>query len=171
MHGNTVAVAGMVLITLTAAPRNATAYEDTGYDPDDRAVVGFDPDIASTTRRLWSQDRGRFLSVIVRAYEEFGFYWFIDARLDSRGGPRVDFTIRLFNADMEGAGCALFRRTGSRQVTDGNWRQTGHGTRCVVPIRHLQPTKEIRWKLISHSGYDEEESETEYAPNDRTWYS
>jgi hypothetical protein len=40
--------------------------------------------------------------------------------------------------------------------------------RCRVPAGTVRPTKRIRWKLISITGY--EDGETEYAPNNRGWY-
>lgn len=159
---------GMGTLWLVSVTGVAAAYEDTGSDPDDRAVLVHDPDIASTTRRVWTKEAGRFLSVLIRAYEEFGIYWGIEARLDSKGGPRVDYTIRLYNADTGGAGCDLYRRTGFNHVARGHFRQAGDEVRCRIRVRDLHPTKRIRWKLISESGYG---GPTEYAPNDRTWYS
>ena len=95
MRVRIVSSALLSLLVLPASAGIAAGYEDTGYDPDDRDIVASDPDIASTTRRVWRKHSGRFLTIIVRAYEEFGIYWSVKARLDSRGGPRVDYTLVL----------------------------------------------------------------------------
>ena len=170
MRRRIVSFALLSLLILPAGAGIAAGYEDTGYDPDDRAIVASDPDIASTTRRVWRKHSGRFLSIVLRAYEEFGIYWRVKARLDSRGGPRVDYTLSLFNADHGGTGCNLYRRTDIvRELAAGHFQQSGDRASCGIRIRHLHPTKAVRWKLISESGY--EDGDIEYAPNDRTWYT
>jgi hypothetical protein len=156
-------VVGLLAISITAV----AAYEDTGFDPDDRAIVGSDPDVHRTTRRVFSTSHGRMLSISVRAYEEFGLYWGLRIPLDSRGGPHSDYVMRLFNADQSGAGCSISGQGEGRST--GGFRQDGFVAACRVPARLAHPNKGIRWKIISESGYNEPQGETERAPN-RGWY-
>jgi hypothetical protein len=75
----------------TAVPVGARGwYIDTAHDPDDRPVMGYDPDIRSTTRKVSAVNGDRVLRIVVRAYEDFGLYWFVTVRLDTRGGRLVD---------------------------------------------------------------------------------
>jgi hypothetical protein len=62
----------------TAVPVGARGwYIDTAHDPDDRPVMGYDPDIRSTTRKVSAVNGDRVLRIVVRAYEDFGLYWFV----------------------------------------------------------------------------------------------
>jgi hypothetical protein len=152
-------------IALTLQAGSALAYQDVGFDPDDRAVVGGDPDIRSTARVVWT-DRGlRWLKVRFTAYEPLSFFWRVKARLDSRGGRRVDYVIELWNADNSGRGCAVHRQgqTNGDNWVRANFRQVDDDTaRCVVRLYQVRPTKRIRWRLRSPSGYG---AEADLAPN------
>jgi hypothetical protein len=154
------------LIAVLALPATASAYVDRGSDPDDRASVGYDPDIRATVRKVETGFHGRRLTIVVRAYERFGIYWFIEVRMDARGGRRADTGMRLWNADQSGMGCEVWKRAHRREALEGAFGQTGDRARCRVPIRLIDPNKRIRWRLVSESGYD---GETERAP-DAGWY-
>jgi hypothetical protein len=163
------AVICILISAFLTMPGSAAAYQDTGYDPDDRAVVGDDPDIRSTTRRVALAGDGRVLKIKVRAYEDLGVWWRMEVLLDSRRGPRFDFRLVLRNGDVGGSGCSLDRRGGGDDFIEGSFRQAGDRTRCTVPARLVDPDKRIRWRIRSPSGYDEPESVTERAP-DHGWY-
>lgn len=154
------------LITVLALPTTASAYVDRGSDPDDRASVGYDPDIRATVRKVKTGSHGRRLTIVVRTYERFGIWWSIDVRMDARGGLRADTGMELWNADQSGMGCWVWKRGHRRDPVKGTFRQRADRARCRVPIRLIDPNKRIRWRLVSESGYD---GETERAP-DAGWY-
>lgn len=155
------------LMSVFVLPGTAAAYVDRGTDPDDRAPVRFDPDIRATIRRVEPGEQRRKLAVVVRAYEDFGFLWQIDVRLDARGGPAADTRMRLWNADTGGMGCEVWKCGHRGQAVEGAFALSADRTRCSAPIGLIEPSKRIRWRLISE-GYDEE-SETDRAP-DVGWY-
>jgi len=130
----------------------ARAYEDVGYDPDDRTLGEVDPDIRSTIRRVGPIGDGRALLLVVRSFEDFGKYWFIDSFLDARGGAGPERVLYLYNLDNGGSGCELQRR-GGRSIAVGSFRQRGRAVRCLIPVRYLDPTHRVRWRLISESGH------------------
>jgi hypothetical protein len=165
MSRQRLAIAALCALLVLPA-ESALAYQDRGFDPDDRRVVGYDPDIRSTVRTVWTTDGGRALSVKFRAYEELGVYWDVTAYLDSRGGHRADYLIDMVNADQSGAGCRVYRRKHSERAVDGRFRQHGDRARCRVPARLVHPTKRIRWRLRSESGY----VDTVEAAPDHGWY-
>ncbi len=116
----------LMVVPLGASAASAFGYRDTGFDPDDRRPVGFDPDIRSTTRRVWETvDGQRVLTIKFRAYEDLGVYWFVNVHLDSRGGPRWDYVMRLRNEDMSGKGCSLTKRGDPGSSLAGRFHQ-GH---------------------------------------------
>jgi hypothetical protein len=158
-----------VVTSLLLIPDWSVAYRDVGTDPDDRAVVGYDPDIRQTTRRVKSSEGGRVLIVRVWTYEDLGVFWRMEVFLDSRGGGAFDYRMLLANGDLGGAGCQIDRRGGGRDQIDGRFRQVGNLAECRVRARLVNPNKRIRWRIRSGSGYNEPESETEVAP-DRGWY-
>lgn len=167
MHRRPPALVAIAVGLVTVLQVNqAAAYQDTGYDPDDRPVLG-DPDVRSTTRFVGRLDGHQVVSVSVRAYAEFGVWWFINVRIDSRGGPRADYRMRLWNGDMSGRGCSL-KRIGTGGSVRGVFDQQADRASCRVFIRRIQSTKRIRWKLVSRSGHSG--GITEYAPNGGGWY-
>jgi hypothetical protein len=161
-------VLALTIATLVVLPSSAAAYWNRGYDPDDRKAVGFDPDVQTTTRRVFAKADGkRYLVVEFTAYEKLGLYWSVRVRLDARGDSTVDHDMVLYNLDQSGKGCRI-HRLGSSTWVRGDFLQHGDMARCRVPAGTVRPTKRIRWKLISITGY--EDGETEYAPNNRGWY-
>jgi hypothetical protein len=159
--------AGLMASTTTLA---MAGYRDTGYDPDEIGREGgMAPDIRSTTRRVGQMDGRRILAIIVHAYEDFTVYWSVEARLDSRDGPRADYLLDLFNLDNGGSGCYVYEPGEWEQRVDGKFAQSGSRAVCRVPAGLVRPTKKIRWKLISPSL--NQDSPTEHAPDSRGWYS
>jgi hypothetical protein len=154
-------------LVLSAGP--ALAYTDRGFDPDDRRVIGFDPDIRSTVRKVWTTDgSSRALRVKFQAYERLGNYWSVMVFLDSRRGPKADYVIELDNADMSGKGCSVYPRGHRGQEVPGSFRQRRDTALCRVRARLVDPTKRIRWRLRSPSGYVHDN--VDIAPNGGGWY-
>ena len=157
-----------MFVSLVLPAESALAYEDSGFDPDDRRVVGYDPDIRSTVRTVWRTGSGRALRVSFRAYERLGIYWFVTVLLDARGGPKVDHVMGLSNADQSGKGCGVYPRGHRKEVVQGGFLQRGDMARCRVPTSLVHPTKRIRWKLRSPSGYVH--NNVDIAPNGGGWF-
>jgi hypothetical protein len=155
-----------VCVSLVLPAASALAYEDRGFDPDDRSFVG-DPDIRSTVRTVRTAGSGRVLSVRFRAHEGLGVYWSLTVLLDARGGRRVDHVMKLGNADQSGKGCVVSPRGRPGEAVEGGFVQRGDMARCRVPVSLVQPTKRIRWKLRSPSGYSRR---ADVAPNGGGWY-
>jgi hypothetical protein len=153
-------------VSLVLPAGSALAYEDSGSDPDDRSFVG-DPDIRSTVRTVWTTDSGRALRVTFRAYERLGKFWSVTVLLDARGGPKVDHVMNLWNADQSGRGCDVYPRGQSGESVPGGFDQRGDTARCRVPTSLVHPTKRIRWKLRSPSGYVHA---VDIAPNGGGWF-
>jgi hypothetical protein len=149
-------VIGVALAALLLMP-SAGACRIVGTDPDDRRPLGSDPDIRSSILEVGPRENGRFLVLVVRAFEEFGDYWTIRAYLDAQGPrrrtDRADHTMVLWNADTGGAGCTVRERGQGNPEERGVFRQNGRAARCRVPIRFIQPDRPIRWRLVSTSGY------------------
>jgi hypothetical protein len=147
---------------------SALAYQDRGFDPDDRSHGGVDPDIRSTVRTVWTTESGlRSLRVSFRAYEELALCcWLVTAALDSREGHRPDYLIE-FSTPEGGFECIVFPR-GERftQWVEGALRENGDRVSCRVPVRLVSPTKRIRWRLHTDSGYF---ARADAAP-DHGWY-
>jgi hypothetical protein len=168
-----VVVVTLVFLTALATPASAFGYRDRGFDPDDRSSA---PDIRSTTRKVWVGPRGRaWLTIRLDAYGAFGLYWETIVRLDTRGGPLTDQRMTLGWLDLSGQRCQV-RGVHPNPVVEGLFRQ-GDGVQvdstwasCRVPLRAVDPTKRIRWKVLgvdlsSDAEYDE------FAPNGRGWYA
>jgi hypothetical protein len=149
------------------APGVAVAYQDVGVDPDDRPVLAFDPDIRRTVRNVFVGAEGRVLRIRVWTYEDLGIFWSMTVRLDSRRWIRWDYTMVLFNFDLSGKGCSVYRRGHRDEAIEGWFRQEGDLTRCRVPLSLVHPEKRIRWRIVSPTGY--EGGITERAPN-HGWY-
>lgn len=156
-----------------AASASTFGYVDKGLDPDDRPIdrtscCQQDPDIRSSTRRVWEDKAGRrWLSVNFRAYEVLSGYWSVIARLDSRGGKFAEYRMTIYDDGVGQAGCYLGSRNrfGTYRV-----RLQADGARCRVPLRWVAPSKHIRWKLFSPKGFEGTSVRIdEYAP-DRGWY-
>jgi hypothetical protein len=147
-------------VAVAASP--ATAFEVRGHDPDDRAAIGGDPDIRSTILRVEPREDGRYLVLVVRAYEELSDWWTIEARLDAQGERRAEHILTLWNADTGGLGCSIHPRR-DHDAVRGAFHQNGRAARCRVPIRLVKPDEPIRWKLVSETGY--QRGDREVAPN------
>jgi hypothetical protein len=164
------ALIAVLVLSIALLEVPALAYDNTGSDPDDRRPVGSDPDLRSTRRLVWRGDDGRrLLRVGVQAYEPFGLWWFVDVALDSRGDRGTDYIMEIWNADNSGRGCSVNPRGRPGQAVRGRFRQFGDRTTCRVPLALVEPTKRVRWKLHSPSGYGSP-GEADFAPNDLTFY-
>lgn len=156
-------------------------YEDTGYDPDDRPIdetscCQQDPDIRASTRKIWVDRLGHgLLTINFRAFEYLRGYWTVIARLDSRGGPRADYRMKLYERGDGPIFCwTISRRSSSRQHGEARWlpnsAASAVGAACDVPLRFIRRDKRIRWWLFSPLGFEGKESRIdEFAP-DRGWY-
>jgi hypothetical protein len=153
MRRTSVATVGASLLATLLLIPPAHAGQVRGFDPDDRAPIGADPDIRSSVLSIGPREDGRFLVLVVRAYEDFLDYWVIQARFDTQGERRADHTMTLWNADTGGSGCSVRERGQGNPSEDGIFRQRGRAVRCRVPIRRLEPDRSIRWRLVSDSGY------------------
>jgi hypothetical protein len=164
------AVFVLAFTALALLPGRVLAYEDTGFDPDDRRPLGSDPDLRSTTRTVWHGDDGRRrLRIRIQAYEPFGLWWFVEVRIDSRGGLATDFVMRIWNQDQSGKGCSIHPRGHPGQAERGRFGQRADRARCTVLLSTVNPTKRLRWKLVSPTGYGPP-GERDVAPNDLTFY-
>jgi hypothetical protein len=174
-----VAVVATVLMVMSAAPAAAFAYKDTGYDPDDRPIDKTscrqqDPDIRSTTRKVWTDQRGRvWLSVTLRTFDLFTGYWIVIARLDARGGPLKESRLVMDDPGDNAPGC-FWQRMSNHHHHRGNYSTVMYGKRatCRVPLRWLRSNKHIRWKLFSPKRLEGTGGlrKVEYAPDRRAWY-
>ena len=135
------------------APR-IVRYKDTGLDPDDVPVdwtscCQQDPDIRSTTRKVWVDVRSQpWLTISFSTYEALDDYWRVKVVLDARRGPRYDATMSIF--DNPPSGCSFLRRGSTRR--DARLRLKIDQAFCRVPLGWLAPTKRIRWRLFSRGG-------------------
>jgi hypothetical protein len=136
-------------------------YSDTGTDPND--VTGF-MDVSSTTRTVAAAKNGRrYLLVGFRTFEslDINYYFEVTVRLDTRGGPKGDLTMVMGSFDMSGSTCHL--ASGYR---DFGFRWHDSVGSCSIPLRLADPTKPIRWKLITTLG----PGSPDFAPN-VGWYA
>jgi hypothetical protein len=169
----------LVATAMTTPPPVATAagstfgYKHVGFDPDDRPIdptscCQQDPDIRSTMRRVWEDAGGRrWLTIKFRAYEWLIGYWSVTARLDSRGGRSYDYRLTLWDDGLGQAGCYL--RPGHR-IGQYHPSEQRDRVRCRVPLRWVEPTKQIRWRLFSPKGLEGTGVRIyEHAP-DHGWY-
>jgi hypothetical protein len=166
------ALTAVLVLSIVLASDVAQGYEDTGFDPDDRAQTAFDvgsgdPDIRSTTRKVWRADSGRRrLKIRVRTYDLINFGWEVEVLLDSRAGPRRDAVMHIMDDESEDR-CWIHPRARPGQSYEGTERIpepiTSHRASCVVPLSEVRPTKRIRWRLRSISWWVEDNPER--APN------
>jgi hypothetical protein len=150
-------------------------YLDAGRDPNDVPVdrtscCQQDPDIAYTTRKVWvDRHRRAWLNVSFATHDPLDDYWSVAVRLDTRGGPRYDARIVIFD-DGASEDCR-FRRRGMT-ARDARHRIIDvDRVQCRVPLRWIEPRKRIRWRLFSAGGGEGTgPAIDEYAP-DMGWYS
>jgi hypothetical protein len=168
-----VAVVTVALMMSAATAASAFGYRDRGFDPDDRSSG---PDIRSTTRKVWVGPHGHaWLTIRLDAYTAFGLYWEAIVRLDAEGGPLADHRMTLHWLDLSGTRCGV-RDVHRHRSVEGLFRQ-GDGisqdstwASCRVPLRAVDPTKRIRWKVLGVDLYGGDTVYDEFAPNGRGWY-
>lgn len=145
------------------------AYQDTGFDPDDRSLGESDPDVRSSTRLVEPSKHGRTLIIRVRTYEPLPLFWQLRVFLDSVGGPKADYLVRITEADVAGR-CTVDERGGGQDEIEGRMQTPREDVaRCRFPARLVQPEKHPRWRIVSPSTSSDPEAETERAP-DSGWY-
>jgi len=173
-----VAVVAVVAVSVfRAAPAAAFGYRSTGFDPNDRPVdksscCQQDPDLRSTTRKVWVDKNERaWLSITFRAYERLIGYWTVFVKLDTRGGQFADWRMRIRDPANGRPGCGV-RKPHAREGHHAYYSSPRDGSRatCRVPMWLLEPNKRIRWKLFSPRGSEGTGRRVnEFAP-DRGWY-
>jgi hypothetical protein len=95
-------VGGIICVGLLLSMPTALAYRDVGHDPDDRPAVGTDPDIRSTTRRVFTDAVGHhWFRVTFSAYEQLTPPWNVSARLDTEQGPKQDYVMFINTSDSD----------------------------------------------------------------------
>jgi hypothetical protein len=164
------------MTVLGTSPADAFGYKATRLDPDDRPVdesscCQQDPDIRSSTRKVWVDASARaWLSVTFRTYEALLGYWTVYVKLDTRGGPYAEWRMRIRDTGTGLAGCSIRKPRVSRR---GYYAPlvSESGATCRVPLWLIQPNKRIRWKLFSPRGVEGTGRRVdEFAP-DAGWYA
>jgi hypothetical protein len=166
-----VAILGLVLsLGLLGPAQPADAYVDVGGDPQD---VGDSEccyaDIRSTARRVEQFRDGRFLVILVRAYDDLGEGWSLGAYLDSRGRGAADRLVNIGHADTRRGARCNFSDPEFQWIADGVARAHDDMVRCWIPVRYVDATKRVRWFVISQEGADPSAGR-DRAP-DTGWYS
>lgn len=162
---------------LGAASAAAFGYKTTGLDPDDRPVdktscCQQDPDISSSTRKVWVDARDRaWLSVTFRTYEPLIGYWTVYVKLDARGGPSAEWRMRIRDTGTGPSGCGI-RKPRASEGRHGHYTSlsTQSGATCRVPLWLIQPNKRIRWKLFSPRGVEGTGRRVDESAPDFGWY-
>jgi hypothetical protein len=155
------------------APR-IVRYKDTGFDPDDVPVdqnncCQQDPDIRSTTRKVWVDVRSQpWLTISFRTYEALDDFWKVRVVLDARRGPRYDATMSIFDPGTGPEGCSFLRRGSTRR--DARFRLKIDQAFCRVPLGWVGPTKRIRWRLFSPASPGDGGPEVDERAPDTGWY-
>jgi hypothetical protein len=129
----------------------AFAYRDVGTDPEDSGGGFLDFRRSVRATRTGHEGR-RWLSIRFVSYGEYEFIWRVRVSLDSRGGPRSDYKMVLWDFDNSGRGCAVHPRPGRPgERVSGTYGVGGlqHGARCRVPLGAVHASKRIRWRLVS----------------------
>jgi hypothetical protein len=161
---------GLSVVLATSA--SAAGYRDTGLDGRESGAY---LDVRSTTRSVFSMPDGhRSLRIVVRSWEPwetFTTFFRASVPLDTRGGPGADRTIVISVGDA-GSGDA----PGCRIQGDGShpgtlFLNSSDGlVACTVPIRFANPTKRIRWFVVTDSFYGPTPTSKDRAP-DSGWYA
>jgi hypothetical protein len=163
------ALATLLLGSLTSDVALADiAYTDTGIDPDDTSGASDIADVAFTRRSVWSNANGRrWITVRVRAYEPLGSVWEgLSVFLDYRGDRRRDARISIQN--LEGppyCDLRIFPSTGWIAPA----QQVNRTISCSFKLRLLNPTKRIRWRILSPDSEFIDSSVIDRAP-DTGWF-
>jgi hypothetical protein len=167
-----------VALPVTAAEERGPEiqYVDVGFDPDDRpydetSCCQQDPDIRTTTRKLWVDGRERaWLTIKFQAYETFIGYWSVIARLDSRGGPRADYRMTIRD-DASRVRCWIASRRSSAVRRGTSAPRPVQREACDLPgaarVRAPGQADQVEVVLTGRGpGEGSEPSTEEYAPDD-----
>jgi hypothetical protein len=139
-------------------------YRSSGSDPDDASGIA---DVSWTRRVVWQGPDGRrWIRLKIRAYEPLRRVWGgFEAPVDFRAGPRRDGTISFVN--IEGPPYCSLNLPGSGWIVPA--RQVGRTISCTFPLRHIEPTKRIRWFVRSPHPDTFDPPDVDRAP-DSGWY-
>ena len=162
-------ILGSIVAVVLVGASPASAYVDSGTDPEGDSTHEDSYDIDSTTRSVVQGARHRNLRITTRTYGsdfQLDSWAYIAAKVDSRGGRQADAVLRIWVLDLEGNGCELVTRSGrllSRGILQFVSEREGSddgtpehfGVSCRVPMHPLPATKTIRWKVSTISGNGE----------------
>lgn len=156
------------LVTAVLTTAVVLALAGTGYahlrshsDPDDTGApldirtASLDRSDGQLVAKITTHDR-------LRARHFQGGEAFL-IKLDTRGGPRSDFTLRLDYYEGAYPYCALYDRDGFSRA--GGTAQKGRRSfTCTLPFSALDTARHIRWRVVATAG-----ANPDMAPN-RGWY-
>lgn len=153
--------AGLAVCVVLTVSSPAIAYERIGSDPNESTDFGGNiiRDIRSSILRVEPRENGRVVILVVRSYERFGDGWVITVRMDSRESDAYD-RVMIMHPDFSKespADCSVFTRAGysrGERLAKGLFRLHGKAIRCRVPIRFFEPTRTIRWSVLSEEAGD-----------------
>ena len=149
----------------------AYAYSDKGTDPED-AGGGF-LDFRSSVRRVRTDEQGRrWLRIKFISYGPYRYVWRVRVFLDSRGGPRYDYKMNMWDFDQSGRGCDVRPRAGrpGKLVSGMYWTDFKYWATCRVRLGAVHPTKRIRWRLVSIEENRSDPRVVDHAPNGIDFY-
>lgn len=156
-----VTLAGMLLPAgaVTGQPQRSLdgiVYRDVGYDPKDEPKWER-LDIRMSSRTVFHTSGTRYLRISVRGELDFSEVdWLsVEARLDTRRGPRWDYRLVFSLGDL-GSGspdrCLVAKRGDDLTRTGERLRFNGAGAmRCRLAAAELRITHRVRWRLLSFS--------------------
>lgn len=155
-----------------SGPSDGVIYTDTGTDPvGDGSSENPIYDIRRTKRTLSRRDGVRYLRIVVRAGADYtrDYLTEVDVALDTRRGPRADFGMRLWLADMDGQGCYVHK--GHRVVAKGGLRIRESGAMtCRIAAHVVRPDKQIRWRVSQRYLIPPRKEGVDRAPDGLAWY-
>jgi hypothetical protein len=143
-------------------------YYARGWDGNDRPA--YLPDVRSSLRKVFRGPEHRWLVVRVTAYEPWSMWFRVRVGLDSRLGPKPDFMMNIYNADMDGgAGCWVKRQGAGSHAghIKGSFSQHEEVITCRIRASRVPADKHIRWFVRAASLNDV--SRYDRAP-DHGWY-
>ena len=160
MRRPTFALAAAIVAVLLVVP--AFAYTVVRHDPDDFEIA---PDVHTTAKRVFEGADG--VRLRISASGDIGPDYRLRVLLDTRGGPRAEFVMRVTFANLELVSCGV-RRLGGAPV-ESNCDADALRAWWGVARRHLHPDKAIRWRIVARTTPDFGDEVTDLAP-DAGWY-
>lgn len=156
-----------IVVPLAGAPAQAGyGYRDTGFDPNDVSESDFVVDVRSSTRKVWQDDHGnRWLTITIRAHDSLSGHFEVVASIDAQGGP-IRESHAVFVA-FEGDQWCYWTNGDDGSILP--LRIDGPTATCRIPMRLIEPTKRIRWRLRSPHPESQSQGLVDRAPN-TGWY-